>query len=217
MTRMVTKTGRSVWPKGSTVILTATGVALAATVAARLWVTLSDEAMIGIVGAVSAFGFFLVQNALESARFRRELFLQFNEKYDKLNQDLLTMLAELESQGDSALQSHKGTLEDYFNLCGEEYYYFRRGYVDTEVWRNWLRGMHWWYERHRAIRDYWNAKLDEDSYYGLTRELIETGRCRGKPDSDGTSDKIRSEVHGRDQDQGDLRRNGRGHHPTGAA
>lgn len=180
MKRIFRGVRRARWlPKGSTVILCVIGLGLVAAVGVHYanW-TESDDTLLGAIGALSALGFFVIQNALEHARFQRELFLQFNERYDEHNDKLISLLDQLKKEpaADEPPQ-WSTTLEDYFNLCGEEYYYFRKGYVDREVWDNWLAGMYWWYSQHERIGSYWNKKLAEDSYYGLSRAIILEGRA----------------------------------------
>ena len=59
------------------------------------------------------------------------------------------------------------TLFRYFNLCGEEYLYFKKGYIYPEVWKAWHNGMMVYYQNMR-IRKLWSEELKSDSYYGLS-------------------------------------------------
>ena len=57
-------------------------------------------------------------------------------------------------------------LIDYFNLCGEEYLYCTKGYIDPVVWKAWHKGM----QEHignPAIGKIWQEEKSKDSYYGL--------------------------------------------------
>jgi hypothetical protein len=58
-------------------------------------------------------------------------------------------------------------LMDYFNLCAEEYLYFNAGYIDTSVWKSWMRGMKA-YAAVPAIRGLWEKELQSGSYYGFS-------------------------------------------------
>ncbi len=58
------------------------------------------------------------------------------------------------------------TLYDYFNLCGEEYLFYRRGYIYPEVWRSWVAGMKFYHDDKR-IQRLWAKELSSQSYYGL--------------------------------------------------
>ena len=65
------------------------------------------------------------------------------------------------------------TLYDYFNLCAEEYLYFKSGYIDQEVWNAWVKGMQLFAEN-SEIRRVWQRELDQGSYYGFNLKLLET-------------------------------------------
>lgn len=69
-------------------------------------------------------------------------------------------------------QADKQLLYDYFNLCAEEYLYFKSGYIDGEVWAAWLRGMRS-FAQHAEIRRVWETELGGGSYYGFTLALID--------------------------------------------
>lgn len=63
---------------------------------------------------------------------------------------------------------------DYFNLCAEEYLFFREGYIHREVWRSWCRGMSWYLKRH-PFKDVWNEEVQTESFYGLSMDVINNG------------------------------------------
>jgi hypothetical protein len=58
------------------------------------------------------------------------------------------------------------TLMDYFNLCGEEYLYYRQGFLFPEVWKAWYKGMRYFVANAR-IAAVWREEKKGDSYYGL--------------------------------------------------
>lgn len=65
----------------------------------------------------------------------------------------------------------KQVLFDYFNLCAEEYLYYKTGFIDEEVWASWLRGMGA-FAKVEHIRSLWQAELEAGSYYGFTLDLL---------------------------------------------
>ena len=99
-----------------------------------------------------------------------DLFRQFNERYDKLN-DKLNAIATQSPETMLTLEQ-KQVLFDYFNLCGEEWLYFKAGYIDPAVWEAWREGMRF-FLRAPDIRRLWTAELDGGSYYGFSIGLIE--------------------------------------------
>jgi hypothetical protein len=84
----------------------------------------------------------------------------------------------------SILESEsRQTLFDYFNLCAEEFLYYKTGFIDPEVWQSWASGMkHFASVKH--IRELWEAELGGGSYYGLTLDYI---LMEQQPLSDGLS------------------------------
>ena len=57
-------------------------------------------------------------------------------------------------------------LFNYFNLCGEEYLYYKRGFIYPEVWQAWKNGMRL-FRKNPRIKNLWDADLETGSYYGL--------------------------------------------------
>lgn len=121
------------------------------------------------VGVLSAI--FLIQKQnLEETRLFSELFTKFNSRYDDLN-DKIT---DIKSEKPPIPQQIEKTLDDYFNLCAEEYLFYEEGRILDSVWTAWCRGM----KEHLktdTIRAYWKNAQKENSYYGLTTEAIERG------------------------------------------
>ena len=64
------------------------------------------------------------------------------------------------------------TLFDYFNLCAEEYLFYKAGYIDEEVWQSWLRGMAYFASNSRVL-NLWREEIREQSYYGFPLEQVE--------------------------------------------
>jgi hypothetical protein len=116
------------------------------------------------IGAVAGFGYFLYRQHLDETKLFKELFIEFNARYDKLNDELnkiLTGSAEHELS-----ESQRGMLFSYFNLCAEEYFFYKAGYIDENVWNTWSRGMNIFFSNPR-IRELWEVDCRADSYYGF--------------------------------------------------
>lgn len=125
-----------------------------------------DEVLTGL-GLLLPFIYFVQKQKLEELALFRELFTDFNSRYDKINEKLNRLLA---AGSRELTPGDKETLADYFNLCGEEFLYFRRGYVLPEVWKAWLNGMLVFYGS-SSIKEYWDGELETESYYGLGKEI----------------------------------------------
>lgn len=136
---------------------------LAFTVAILIWRKEPTPTVATAIGAIISFIYLVQKQKLEELRLFRELFKDFNERYDEMNEKLARIA---DRQGGEVSSDERETLVDYFNLCGEEHLYFQRGYIDPAVWRAWLNGM-------KAIvsvphiKTVWEQERQTDSYYGL--------------------------------------------------
>lgn len=129
----------------------------------------SEELLLYIGGGIAAFfHFFYSQHNHNTERFI-DLFREFNARYDTLNDKLNKLVTE---PIEKPIESCKlQTLYDYFNLCAEEYLYFRAGYIDSEVWHSWLKGMAY-FAAIPKIRNVWQKELEQGSYYGFSLTLL---------------------------------------------
>ena len=92
-----------------------------------------------IAAGVFAFAFGVQKQNLEETKLFKELFEQFNERYDDMNDNLNQIH---EQPSNSPLnKDEKRELFKYFNLCGEEYLYYDKGFICKKVWTAWKTGM----------------------------------------------------------------------------
>jgi hypothetical protein len=126
------------------------------------------QLFLGSMTAGAAFFFFLYRQHLDETKLFKELFVEFNRRYDRLNSRLNEIC-----RGDSAVpltERERGVVFDYFNLCAEEFLFFRSGYIDAAVWKTWRSGMAFFFNDPR-IRDLWNEECGSAdkraSYYGF--------------------------------------------------
>ena len=130
----------------------------------------SAELLLSVIGGIAAFIHFLYsQHNSNTDRFIK-LFQEFNLRFDKLNDQLNKIY--LSSTSSIADESDLQTLYDYFNLCAEEYLYFKSGYIDQDVWNSWLAGMRYFAEN-PEIRRIWRREVDQGSYYGFGLDLLD--------------------------------------------
>ena len=129
----------------------------------------TKDAVVASIAAILGAFYFVQQQRLEEARLFKELFTEFNKRYDRLN----GYLARIYKAGalDDVLQAK---FIDYFNLCSEEFLFYRRGYIYQEVWKSWCRGM-LQYLRIPCVRELWESEVITGSYYGLTYQEIKQG------------------------------------------
>ncbi len=118
-------------------------------------------------GSISFFYFFQKQK-LDEIRLMKELITDFNSRYDNLNEKLNDILLRKGDEEPSMEldQNARATLNDYFNLCAEEYLFKDLGYIDPQVWKAWYRGMEIYF-KDRRICELWEQE-EKGSYYGFT-------------------------------------------------
>lgn len=104
-------------------------------------------------------------------RMMKELFTEFNNRYDGLNDTLAFLekqnwtLPELEL-GEN--QKYQDDVIDFFNLRAEEYYWYKKGRIDQKVWKARHSGMNYWVNEVEAVRELWENELkanEKTSYY----------------------------------------------------
>jgi len=102
-------------------------------------------------------------------RMMKELFGEFNKRYDVLN-GYLEKITNHESMeylmNDNPLEYHflRNKLNDYFNLCAEEYYWYKNGRIDEDLWKSWEVGMNAWYDNYAIIREAWKEEYESFGY-----------------------------------------------------
>ena len=122
------------------------------------------ELLLSGLGALAGFFYFAYRQHLDETRLFKELFVEFNARYGKLN-DRLNAISSGPREGQLS-QSDRELLFSYFNLCAEEYFFYKAGYIDQEVWKSWCRGISVFLE-HPRIRELWDSDCKADSYYGF--------------------------------------------------
>lgn len=131
-----------------------------------------------IIVAALAFCYFAQQQKLAEMSLFKELFMDFNRRYDSLNDRLLQVVKSSRGFDETDRQTidemDRQTIVDYCNLCAEEYLFFSEGYIHREVWRSWCRGMLWYFER-EPFRTVWKEEIAMNSYYGLSLDAIQRG------------------------------------------
>lgn len=65
---------------------------------------------------------------------------------------------------------------DYFNMCAEQYLWYSKGLVSSQVWKAWKSGIIA-NLRIEIVNSYWLKEIDANntdvSYYGLVEEIPE--------------------------------------------
>ena len=119
---------------------------------------------------------------LSHERMEKDLFKEFNERYDKLNDHLSQLSSDLDVGALKEEYHHvlKSSLIDYFNLCAEQYYWYSKGRISEAIWTSWHAGMMTYYNTYPVVRELWKLETDGGKYksYYLTKDC---GFFEGKP------------------------------------
>jgi hypothetical protein len=160
----------------------------------KLFYFINKDNLFEIIGGVFVFAWGVIWKIREENRVEKELFEKFNDRYDKYN-DVFNLLRKETSPNDiyknenldeeTSKNNHlklnitsservENLIIDYFNLCAEEYLWYKRGLISNSIWDAWKAGMKsnleipfiyclW-------IRETRNTE-SRDSYYGLVSSL----------------------------------------------
>lgn len=138
-------------------------IAVASAICALLAMKEQVATIATVVGALLSVAYFLQKQKLEELRVFREIFKECNARYDVMNEDIAAIgrmaIADL-------TEKERSKVIDYLNLCGEEYLYFKRGYIEPSVWQAWNNGMKAAASA-QSIRSIWDAEKKTGSYYDL--------------------------------------------------
>jgi len=121
------------------------------------------EVLVAAVAGSFGFLYFLRQQHMEEAKFFRDLTIEFNVRYDSLNDWLLKLREETEKPFSP---EDKQVFIDYFNLCAEEWLFYKAGYIYKPVWQAWRNGMKQFRDDPR-VRSLWLSECKTESYYGF--------------------------------------------------
>jgi len=130
-----------------------------------------------VLGAVIATGISLSlgirQYRTENDKIFKELFIEFNEKYDlKFNDILDEIVDKSENEKDYKLSSeNKKLIVDYLNFCSEEYLWKTKDRIPKKVWDSWENGMVYYLNKSIINQVIVNEKGQKDSYYGLFEKI----------------------------------------------
>lgn len=124
---------------------------------------------LGIVAIIVTLVYNYHSKKMENDRMMKELFKEFNSRYDKINHSLYKIEKKCKILKD--LESHpklESKLNDFFNLCAEEYFWYKKGRIDKSIWSAWSDGMNDWYNGVEIIKEAWEAEIEKrgcKSYY----------------------------------------------------
>lgn len=129
------------------------------------------KVLLTAVGGSVSLIYIVEKQRLDETILFKQLFTEFNKKYDELNGPLNEIKI---SRQRKLTQDQKNNLYDYFNLCAEEYLFYKNGYIYPDVWKGWINGMAIFYAEPKIANE-WEKELETGSYYGFNvRKEIES-------------------------------------------
>lgn len=139
--------------------------------------TLITTLILGGIGLVITVYYSWHTKKIADEQMLKQLFTDFNERYDKLN-DFLVLIENKYPTLDSLNQAKdadllKQKVIDYFSLCAEEFFwYYHKKRIDPIIWASWQAGMKYWYNEVPTIYTLWEQEVKangKQSYY-ITNE-----------------------------------------------
>lgn len=127
--------------------------------------------IIGVITLVISYWFNHNNLKIAHQKMEKDLFKEFNERYDDLNDDLskldtvenLNQLKEIKSDN-IANKSLYNVLIDYFNLCAEQYYWHKQKRISKEIWDSWYSGMMYYYNSFPIVKEVWKDEIKDNGY-----------------------------------------------------
>jgi len=128
-----------------------------------------------VLGSIALY-FSWQQKKIAHDQMMKELFTEFNRRYDDVNQFLeeierLYPTIDALNLAPNAVELKNRTI-DYFNICAEEYFWHKKNRVDKEIWNSWFEGMNYWYNNVPSIKTLWEIEIREK---GRKTYYIENG------------------------------------------
>jgi hypothetical protein len=144
-------------------------------IASEPFLQISEIVVTAILG-LSVLGSTIIFNRSQSKiakhRLQKDLFGEFNKRYDVLNGYLekITKYDSIEQLMDKKPNKYpflRNKLNDYFNLCAEEYYWYKNDRIDKDLWKSWEVGMNAWYNNHKIIREAWSEEYESFGHHSF--------------------------------------------------
>jgi len=127
-------------------------------------------AFLGVVGLAITLIFSIANKNLSHQKMEKELFSEFNKRYDIFNDSLnlldsITSLQQLK-ETDSLIEkkSMHNLLIDYFNLCSEQYYWYKKKRIKKLLWKSWHSGMMHYYTKYPVVSELWEKEIKDEGY-----------------------------------------------------
>jgi hypothetical protein len=135
--------------------------------------------ILGIIGICITRYYSKHTQAIANETMMKQLFTEFNKRYDELNNYLAEIeqkYKEIDDLKNATKDGHDNygaflqqKVIDYFSLCAEEFYWYEhKKRIDPLIWKSWNAGMNYWYNEVETIKELWKKEIEangKESYY----------------------------------------------------
>jgi len=135
--------------------------------------SLEFKTLLAIFGGLITAYFGLLKQISDDDKMFQQLFTDFNNKYSGETNDLFNKL--LSGEKIQIDIKEKLLIIDYFNLCSEEFLWYKKNRIPYKVWKSWEAGIIENIsipEVKEIFNEETNDKKKKNSYYGFV-EYIE--------------------------------------------
>lgn len=144
-----------------------------------LFCGINDKLFLGLLGTVATLYFGSIKYRIENDKLFKELFQEFNSRYDIRFNDLIN---ELKYDSNREINNdERNLIIDYLNLCSEEYLWRSKNRIPRNVWISWKAGIIENLKINQVKNVYENEILSENgkkSFYGLIDELAQKNNIK---------------------------------------
>ena len=110
--------------------------------------------LVAIVSVFIAIWIFKNEMKLQTKVTQMSFFAEYTKRYQEI---ILNTPEDLNDETNLDNQDVKRYLRVYFDLCSEEFFLHKKGYVNKEVWIEWEEGMKTAFTQ-KAIVKYWKER-----------------------------------------------------------
>lgn len=135
------------------------------------FITKNSEISIAILATGISISFGFRQYKIENDNMFKDLFKDFNSRYDDNLNEIFNSFR-FDNKMETFKEEEAKKVINYFNLCAEEFFWFKKKRIPTEIWDAWLVGIKSNLEI-KEVNDLFISEINKfrKSYYGLGEYL----------------------------------------------
>jgi hypothetical protein len=104
--------------------------------------SINDATLIGYLGSIIGLIITISKYWSDQDKMQLELIILFNNKYDLLNDKLFDIFNSVKTNDKDYKETDpRKTIQDYLNLCAEEYFWYKRARISKQIFKSWEYGM----------------------------------------------------------------------------